>query len=230
MGDRRLEGLVRLIDKRKAGDKGTADSMIDLGEVSDVSGSAGEVPTCTVDGDDADVFEPYGLAGQAASGDALVFAPGGDVDSLTVLVSSVAGRPATEPGDKALWTAGGHVVYLDDDGDLTVTGKGGGTVVINGTTGAISVNAGTGVDVSINVDALASVLVGDGTAVSLLKALATQNFLAQAIAFVLLPGNFIPNDGGFKAFQSFLAYITGTPPAPPGGLANAAETAKAKGT
>jgi hypothetical protein len=143
MGDRRLEGLVRLIDKRKAGDKGTADSMIDLGEVSDVSGSAGAVPTCTVDGDDADVFEPYGLAGQAASGDALVFAPGGDIDSLTALVSSVAGRPETQPGDKALWTAAGHVIYLDDDGGLTITSKDG-SVITMAASGSIVVEVAGG--------------------------------------------------------------------------------------
>lgn len=228
--DRKLEGLVRLIDKRKGGDKAAAETMIDLGEASGISGGAGAVPTCAVDGDDADVFEPYGLAGQASSSDALLFAPGGDSDSLTALLSSAAGRPATEPGDKALWSSAGHVVYLDNDGDLVITGKAGGTVTINGTTGAINVAAAAGVDVTVSVDPSRSVFVGDGTAVSLLKALASQNFLAQAIAFVLLPGNFIPNDGGFKAFQSFLAYITGTPPAPPGGLANAAETQKAKGT
>jgi hypothetical protein len=192
MADRKLEGLVRVIDRRKAGDKVSAETMIDLGEVSDVSGSAGAVPTCTVDGDDADVFEPYGLAGQAATGDALVFAPGGDSDSLTALVSSVAGRPATEPGDKALWTAGGHVIYLDDDGDLTVTGRGGGTVVINGTTGEITVNAGTGVDVTINVDVGASVNIGGAGAL----ALALGQKVVDAIDATLAGGIVIVGDGG----------------------------------
>jgi hypothetical protein len=162
MGDRRLEGLVRLIDKRKAGDKGSADSMIDLGEVSDVSGSAGEVPTCTVDGDDADVFEPYGLAGQAASGDALVFAPGGDVDSLTVLVSSVAGRPATQPGDKALWTAAGHVIYLDDDGGLTITSKDGAVIELPDT-GGVVVTAASLAGITLVVDG-GQIKLGDDTA------------------------------------------------------------------
>jgi phage gp45-like len=162
MADRTLAGLVRLIDKRKAGDKATAETMIDLGEVSDVSGSAGEVPTCTVDGDDADVFEPYGLAGQAASGDALVFAPGGDSDSLTALLSSVAGRPATEPGDKALWSAAGHVVYLDDDGSLIITSKDGAVIELPDT-GGVVVTAAPLAGITLVVDG-GQIKFGDDTA------------------------------------------------------------------
>jgi hypothetical protein len=191
--DRRLEGLVRLVDKRKDGDKASANSMIDLGAASSVSGDAGAVATCTIDGDDtADVFEPYGLAGQAASSDALLLAPGGDIDNQTALLSSVAGRPATDPGDKALWTAGGHVVYLDDDGDITVTGRGGGTVVINGTTGGIVVNAGTGADVTINVDVGASVNVGGPGAL----ALALGQKVIDGIDTMLAGGVPVINDGG----------------------------------
>lgn len=144
MADRKLEGLVRLIDKRKAGDKAGAETMIELGEATSPSGSADSVPTCTVDGDDeADVFEPYGLAGQAASGDALLLAPGGDADTLTALLSSVSGRPATQPGDKALWTAAGHVIYLDDDGGLTITSKDG-SVITMAASGSIVISVAGG--------------------------------------------------------------------------------------
>jgi hypothetical protein len=205
MADRRLEGLVRLIDRRISVLRASVESMIDLGEVTNPSGSAGAVPTCTVDGDDADVFEPYGLAGQAASGDALLLAPGGDSDSLTALVSSVAGRPATEPGDKALWTAAGHVVYLDDDGDLTVTGKGGGTVVINGTTGAITITAGTGTDVTINVDVGASVNIGGAGAL----ALALGQKVIDAIDVFLGAGTPVANDGGASLKATMIAAWNG---------------------
>lgn len=215
MAGRSLEGLVRLIDKRMAAFKATVLSMIDLGEASGVSGGAGAVPTCTVDGDDADVFEPYGLAGQAASGDALTFAPGGDTDSLTALVSSVAGRPATEPGDKALWTVGGHVVYLDDDGGITITAR------------SLS-------DVTIVVDDGQVVNVGDALAAALLKAQAAQNHFVQAAAYAIQPGNFAPNDGGVLAFTNFGAFLAGTAVIPPAifgnDLVNAAATTKAKGT
>jgi len=192
MADRRLDSLVRLIDKRKASDKASAETMIDLGEASDVSGGAGAVPTCTVDGDDADVFEPYGLAGQAASSDALVFAPGGDSDSLTAILSSTSGRPATDPGDKALWTAGGHVVYLDDDGDLTITGKDGGTVTIAATTGAITIEAAPGANINITVGAGSSVNVGGPGA----AALALGQQVIDGIDSMLDAGVAIANDGG----------------------------------
>jgi hypothetical protein len=190
--DRRLEGLVRLVDKRKDGDKASANSMIDLGAASSVSGDAGAVATCTIDGDDtADVFEPYGLAGQAASSDALLLAPGGDIDNQTALLSSVAGRPATDPGDKALWTAGGHVVYLDDDADLTVTGKDGGTVVIKATTGAINIDAATGANVTITVGIGASVNVGGVGALPL----TIWGPLSVAMAAMFAAGKLNPNGG-----------------------------------
>jgi hypothetical protein len=190
--DRKLEGLVRLIDKRKGGDKADSNSMIDLGEASSVSGDAGAVATCTIDGDDTvDVFEPYGLAGQAASSDALLLAAGGDIDNQTALLSSVTGRPATDPGDKALWTAGGHVVYLDDDADLTVTGKDGGTVVIKATTGAINIDAATGANVTITVGVGASVNVGGVGALPL----TIWGPLSVAMTAMFAAGKLNPNGG-----------------------------------
>lgn len=214
--ERTLQGLVRLIDKRKASDKAGAESMVDLVESSGMTGAAGEAPTCTVDGDDsAEVLEPYGFACSAPTGEAIVLAPGGDVDNLVALVSSTPGRPATETGDVAVWTVGGHEIYLDDDGGITITAR------------SLS-------DVTITVDNGQSVNVGDALAVALLKAQAAQNHLAQAAAFAIQPGNFAPNDGGVLAFTNFAAFLTGTaiiPPAIPGNdLVNAAATTKAKGT
>jgi hypothetical protein len=192
MADRRLDALVRLVDKRKAKDKVSAETMIELGEASGVSAGAGAVPTCTVDDDDADVFEPYGLAGQAASSDALLFAPGGDSDSLTAILSSASGRPATEPGDKALWTAAGHVIYLDNDGDLVVTGKDGGTVTIAATTGAITIEAAAGASININVGVGASVNIGGPGAL----ALALGQKVIDGIDGMLAGGIAVANDGG----------------------------------
>lgn len=211
-----IKGIVRLIDKRKAGDKASAESMVDLVESSGMTGAAGEAPTCTVDGDDsAEVLEPYGLACSAPAGEAIVLAPGGDLDSLVALVSSTPGRPATEAGDVAVWTVGGHEIYLDNDGGLTITAR------------ALS-------DVTIIVDGGQSVNVGDALATALLKAQAAQDHLAQAAAYAIQPGNFAPNDGGVLAFTNFAAFLTGAaviPPAIPGNsLVNAAATTKAKGT
>lgn len=216
MAGRRLEGFVRLIDKRKAGDKAGAESMVDLVESSGMTGAAGEAPTCTVDGDDsADVLEPYGFACSAPAGEAIVLSPGGDLDNLVALVSSTPGRPATEANDVVVWTVGGHQIYLDDDGGLTITAR------------ALS-------DVTIIVDGGQSVNVGDALAAALLKAQAAQDHLAQAAAYAIQPGNFAPNDGGVLAFTNFAAFLTGTaviPPAIPGNdLVNAAATTKAKGT
>jgi hypothetical protein len=193
MGDRRLEGLVRLIDKRKAGDKGTADSMIDWAASSAMTGAAGEGPTCTLDGDDsADVLEPYGFACSAPAGEALVFAPGGDVDNLVALVSSVPGRPATDANDVVVWTVGGHTITLDDDGDLVVAGKDGGTVTIAATTGAITVEAATGASVNINVGVGASVNIGGPGA----AALALGQKVIDVITATLAGGVPVLGDGG----------------------------------
>lgn len=214
MADRKLEGIVRLIDKRKASDRASAETMIDLGEASGVSGSAGGVPTCTVDGDDADVFEPYGLAGQAASSDALLFAPGGDSDSLTALLSSVAGRPATDPGDKALWTSAGHEVYLDDDGGLTITSKDGAVIELP-TDGKITINAAALAGIEIYVSVGQTVKIGDALAEALTKwqalsAAMTAMFNA-GIGFVGVPADPTGENAGlaFAAAQAAWAISIG---------------------
>lgn len=190
MANRGLEGLVRVIDKRKAGDRASADSMIDLGEVSSVSGTAGEGPTCTVDGDTADVFEPYGLAGQAGGGEALLLAPGGDIDSQVALLSSVTGRPATQPGDKALWCAAGHVVYLDNDGGLKITSKDGAEIELTDT-GKITINAAALASIELNVGAGQTVKVGD----TLAEALTKWAALSAAMTAMFTAGKGNPNGG-----------------------------------
>jgi phage gp45-like len=201
-----IKGLMRLIDKRMAAIKATVESLIDLGEASGVSGSAGAVPTCTVDGDDADVFEPYGLAGQAASGDALVFAPEGDSDSLTALLSSVAGRPATEPGDKALWTAAGHVIYLDNDGGLTITSKDGSVITMEAS-GSIVIAVAGGQTIKLgDVTAMLGVArqtdsVGAATAMAIWIA-GVQAICTAAAPLLALPVPVAPSDFGIITSSS----------------------------
>jgi len=225
--DRRLEGLVRLVDKRKDGDKASANSMIDLGAASSVSGDAGAVATCTIDGDDvADVFEPYGLAGQAASSDALLLAPGGDIDNQTALLSSVAGRPATDPGDKALWTAGGHVIYLDDDGGITITSKDGAVIELPAN-GKVTINAAALAGIEIYVGGGQTAKIGDALAEALTKwqalsAAMTAMFNA-GIGFVGVPADPTGENAGlaFAAAQAAWALAIG---------ANSPATTKAQGT
>jgi hypothetical protein len=227
MADRMLEGFVRLIDKRTAGSRAGAESMVDLGDASGVSGTAGEAPSCTVDGDsEADVWEPYGLAGQAAGGDALLLAPGGDIDNPVALLSSVAGRPATDTGDKALWCAGGHVVYLDNDGSLTITGKDGGEIEVTDT-GKITINAAALASIEIYVGAGQTVKVGDALAVALTKwaplLSALTAGLNAGIAFVGVPGDPAGENAGAALAAVLAAFniaIAGDSPA----------TTKAQGT
>lgn len=226
MADRTLAGLVRLIDKRMAALRATFETMIDQGEVSNVSGSAGAVPTCTVDGDDAEVFEPYGLAGQASSGDAMLLAPGGDSDNLTALLSSVAGRPATQPGDKALWTAGGHVIYLDDDGGLAITSKDGAVIELP-VNGKIKLTAAALADIEIYVDALQSVNIGDALAESLTKwqalSAAMTALLNAGVAFVGTPADPLGENAGLAFAAALAAWNIAIG-------ANSPATTKAKGT
>lgn len=210
-----LKGHMRLIDMRTAGLRSAIGSATEWGEATGVTGTAGEAPTCTVDGDDdVSVIEPYGLAGQPASVDALVLAPEGDTDNLVALTSSVAGRPATNPGDKALWCAGGHVIYLDDDGSLSITSKDGAVIDLP-ISGGVTITAATGASITINVGVGQSVNVGDALAVPLLKAQDAETFLAAAANAVTGTPDVV---AGFVTFAGLLL-----------GLANAAGTEKAKG-
>ena len=184
MARRMLDGLVRLIDIRKRGDRANAETMVELGEVSGLTGDAGAVQTCTVDGDDsALVHEPYGLASHAPSGDALLLAPGGDSDDLVALVSSVSGRPATEAGDVIVWSVGGHLIHLDADGALVVTAR---------PSAAVTINAGAGASVTINVDPGQSVNIGGTPA----AALALGQKVIDAVDAMLAGGVPVFGDGG----------------------------------
>jgi hypothetical protein len=78
-------------------------------------------------------------------------------------VSSVAGRPATEPGDKALWTAAGHVIYLDDDDGLTITSKDGAVIELPDT-GGVVVTAASLANITLVVDGGQTIKFGDDTA------------------------------------------------------------------
>lgn len=207
--------------------------MIECTTISGMDSAEGERPVAASDEDEGIVVcEQYGFASlPPGTASAVVVAPGGDGENRVALaVSAPDGRPAMAAGDAIQWTISGHKVMLENDGGVTIAGKDGGQITIAAGTGKITLTAGTLADVEINVDNGASALIGDNAALALLKAQATQDFFAQAIAYVLLPGNFIPNDGGVKAFQSLLAFITGTLPAPPPGLAVSAGTTKAKGT
>jgi hypothetical protein len=133
----------------------------------------------------------------------------------------------------AVWSGGGHSVFLDDDGALTITSKDGSSVVLTDT-GAITVTAGTGASVTVNVDDGQTVNIGDLSAVKLLKALASETHIASAFRYGTLPGNFAPNDGGVLALNNAANFIDGTavvPPAIPGNsLTVAAGTDKALGS
>jgi len=215
MADQNLKGLVRLIDLRKRGDKASAESMIELGEATNPSGDAGAVPTCTVDGDDeADVFEPYGLAGQPASGDALLFASEGDSDNLTAIVSSVAGRPATEPGDKVLWTAAGHQIFLADAGGITITSKDGATITLD-ENASITLDVAAGKSVNVG-DALAEALVKSGPFKAAMSA-------ALAAGASVAPTPMAGNNGSLAFQAAQLAWDTSLASDP-------IDTTKAKGT
>jgi phage gp45-like len=224
--------LVRAIERGTASIWQALYGLVEWATLTEISAPAGQAPSASTDDDDTvQVLEPYGFAsrppGQAT---ALVLAPGSETqDRVAIGVSSLGGRPATEGGDSSVWTAAGHQVLLDDDGALTITSKDGSSVVLE-TSGAITITAGTAASIRINVDTGEDVRIGDLGATSLLKALAAQNHIAAAAAFAILPGNFIPNDGGLKLMQSFAAYISGLPPAPPVSLSDAAGTEKAKGS
>jgi len=229
-----LAGLRRLIDKQTARLRASLESMIEWAGVSSVSAPADQPPSASLDdGDDVTVWEPYGFASAPSSGQAITLAPGADSDNLVALVTSVGGRPATDGGDVSVWTAGGHLIALDDDGGLTITGKDGAVIDI-ADTGKITITAASLADIDIIVDGGQSVNVGDALAVALLKAQAAQTHLVQAAAYATQPGNFAPQDGGVLAFTNFGAFLAGTaivPPAIPGNdLVNAAATTKAKGT
>jgi len=211
----RLRGYVRLIDKVTGSLAASVRSMIEWVNVSSVSGPAGQTPIASSDGDEITVLEIYGVASAAPGGQAIAVAPGLDEDHRVALgVSNVAGRPATATSDTALWTTAGHVVMLDDDGALTITGKDGAVIEL-AASGAVTITAGPVSSITINVDALQSVNIGGPGALSLLLAQATENYLITAANAVVGTPDV---EAGFAAFAVALL-----------GLANVAQTQKAKG-
>jgi hypothetical protein len=186
-----LKGHMRLIDMRTAGLRASIGSAAEWGEAASLTGAAGEAPTCTLgDDDDASVIEPYGLASHPASGDALTIAPEGDTDSLVALVSSVSGRPATQAGDVAVWSAGGHVIYLDDDGGLSITSAAGAVIDLP-ISGKITITAATLADIDLVVDVGQSVNAGGIGALPL----TIWGPLSVAMTAMFAAGKLNPNGG-----------------------------------
>ncbi len=202
------------------------DSLIEQATIVGTSGGAGSVPTATTDEQEpVQVYEAYGFASSpAGSGQALVFAPGGEESARVALgVSTISGRPATAEGDVVLWTDGGHTVALDDDGGVLVTAKDGSTIDLD-TTGAITMTAATGSDVTINVSAGAFVNIGGAGAVKLITD-ALESYLATAFTSALVT----PGDGG-STFKTWMASrLTGVPPGGPPALKTATATTRARG-
>jgi phage gp45-like len=206
--------------------------LVEWTSLTSMSAPAGQAPTAsTDDDDDVQVLEQYGFASRPpGAATAIVLAPGSETqDRVAIGVSSVGGRPATEAGDAAAWTAAGHQVVLDDDDALTVTGKDGQSMVMEAS-GNMTITLAANKSLTINVTETGDVKIGGPGAVELLKAQASQTHIAGAATFATTPGNFIPNDGGVKAMQSFAAYILGILPAPPGqSLVQTSATTRAKG-
>ncbi len=80
----------------------------------------------------------------------------------------------------AQWTAAGHQILLDDDGDLTITSKDGSSVVF-ASTGEITLTAGTGANITLNVETLQSVNLGGAMAVTLTKWLALSSAMTALL-------------------------------------------------
>ena len=77
---------------------------------------------------------PYGFYAKAAGGKTLVFCHGGNFDSfeiLPVLKADDVTLPELEEGDAALYTANGVTVILREAGDIEVTAKAEGKVIIS---------------------------------------------------------------------------------------------------
>ena len=157
--------------------------LIEWAPFGSVTAGEGSVPVGTGPGDEeVQVLEQYGFAsGPPSDAVGLVFAPGGELtDRVALGVSSVAGRPATDAGDSAQWTAAGHQILLDDDGDLTITSKDGSSVVF-ASTGEITLTAGTGANITLNVETLQSVNLGGAMAVTLTKWLALSSAMTALL-------------------------------------------------
>lgn len=207
---RRARALKRAAELASEGVVSLALGLIEWTRVKSVTAGAASIPkAATDDNDTVQVLEPYGFASRpSGEGVALVFAPSGDEEGRVVLgVSSVSGRPSTDAGDVNIWTIGGHRIELDDDGGLTITSR---------DSAPITINAGAGASITLNVGGGQFVNGGGPAAQKLLKAQATETFIAGAAQGIT---SVDPNiEAAFTAFGAALA-----------GLADAAQTAKMRG-
>lgn len=168
-------------------------SLIENETVTGVSVGDGGLPTAYTDtGDDPQVLEQYGFASRpSGNGTALVFAPGGEQsDRVALCVAAPGGRPATDAGDVQIWTLGGHLIALDNDGDMDMTAR---------PASSVTINVDTGESVNIGGAALAKSL----TKWPAFKA-AFDAGLSAGIAFVGTPAD----PGGLNAGLAFAAFQT----------------------
>lgn len=215
--EQRLRGLVRVIELATDQDRATMNSLIEWETIDGVSAGAGSAPSATTDdGDTLTVLESYGFASNPpGAAQALALAVGGDDENRAALgVSSVGGRPATDPGDSVQWTADGNSLVMDDDGGITLTAR---------NTGSITINAGAGASITINVDGGQSVNIGGSPAFALVKdsenTAAINAGWAAGAAFVGTPGDPLGTNAS-GAFAAAAAAYAGSP---------SAATTKAKG-
>jgi phage gp45-like len=175
------------------------ETMAEVADASTATGNSGARPTATVSGESVAVLEPYAFASTPpGTSQALVVAPGTDGENrVTAGLSAPAGRPATDAGDAAIWTAAGHSILLDDDGGILLTSKDGATIDIPAT-GAINVTAGTGASITLNVDPGAFVDAG-GT-----FALALGQKVIDTIDAAWAAATPVANDGGAALKTSWL--------------------------
>jgi phage gp45-like len=81
---------------------------------------------------------PYGFYAKAKSGRAFVFCQGGNLDGFEIFPVRAGNEidlPELEEGDAALYTANGGVVILREAGDIEITAKAGGNIILKGDAG-----------------------------------------------------------------------------------------------
>lgn len=223
--DQKLRGLKRFVEIVTDQLVATVNSLLEWETISGVSAGAGAAPSAsTDDGDDLTVLEPYGFASNPpGTAQAVALAVGADDENRVALgVSSVSGRPATDPGDSVQWTSAGHSLLMDDDGGVTMTAKDGSTIVLDAA-GAITVTAGTAASITINVDGGQSVNIGGSPAFALVKdaenSAAINAGWAAGAAFIGTPGDPLGTNAGLAFAAAAAAY----------GASPSAATLKAKG-
>jgi len=190
----RARAQKRVVDLATQPMRALVNSLIEFVRVSSVSAGAGAIGALTTAEDESiKICEPYGFTSRPpGNATAIVLAPGGETqDRIAIGVMSPAGKPAAAAGDAIAWTASGHTIKLEQDGNITITGKDGGTVTIAATTGAITVEAATGASVNINVGVGQSVNIGGLTALPL----TVWSPLSAAMTAMFVAGKAVPIGG-----------------------------------